>query len=407
MGGTLRRAASEKLSRNGPSIDVDSRLHLATDIQRLIANPEMVVSDFDADFGRPTVLCEVPIRGHATRFAVPMRLVEFVKRFDGRASTEEVIAAYRESHPGAPSSEQLVDVISQDLLNRGLLLDLDDPDGARITVAPQKSFLFVKLPLIPNAFITAVTRHVHRSFDRAVMLAWLPAILLLHLYFYLWLYPSQALDFNALQLQHVALVALVSTLGGLMHEFGHAAAATHFGCKNFKIGWGLYIIYPVLWADVSDAWKLTRKQRVIVDVGGSYYQSLALFIVLGLFFWTRDPVYLVCFILLDVEIACNMNPFLRLDGYWILSDWFGIVNLRDQQQLWCRRIGARLIGRKAAESLSGPNLGSASALVLALYSIAGAAFFLFLINLLVRHVLIDIGMAYPGTVRAFADKLVA
>ena len=47
-----------------------------------------------------------------------------------------------------------------------------------------------------------------------------------------------------------------------------------FGALPDRIGIGIYVIYPALFSDVTAAWRLSRGQRVLVDLGGSYFQLL-------------------------------------------------------------------------------------------------------------------------------------
>ncbi|MEL7162822.1 MAG: hypothetical protein AAFN92_18840, partial [Bacteroidota bacterium] len=60
----------------------------------------------------------------------------------------------------------------------------------------------------------------------------------------------------------------------LFHELGHAASAYRFGVKPKKIGAGFYLVFPVLFADITEAWKLNRNRRLIVNMAGIYLQLL-------------------------------------------------------------------------------------------------------------------------------------
>jgi hypothetical protein len=122
------------------------------------------------------------------------------------------------------------------------------------------------------------------------------------------------------------------------HELGHAIACHRCGATPRGIGVGLYLIFPALYTDVSPAWMLSRWQRVLVDAGGFYMQGIVVLLLtpfaLGgshaalLGIWSN--VLLVVF---------NLNPMLKLDGYWIVSDATGIANLhlRARQYLRLRR----------------------------------------------------------------------
>ncbi len=116
--------------------------------------------------------------------------------------------------------------------------------------------------------------------------------------------------------------------GLILHEFGHAAACKRYGANPGSIGFGFYLFTPVLFADVSDAWKLKKYQRIIVDLGGFYLQ-LFFSAVLGVLYLTyHNPIFIPAIALNFISTCVNLNPFFRYDGYWALSDGLGIYNLR-------------------------------------------------------------------------------
>ena len=55
---------------------------------------------------------------------------------------------------------------------------------------------------------------------------------------------------------------------------GHASASARYGVPARDIGFGLYLIYPVFYNDVTSAWRLPRRQRVVIDLAGTFFQFL-------------------------------------------------------------------------------------------------------------------------------------
>src|SRR5207248_9979974 len=91
---------------------------------------------------------------------------------------------------------------------------------------------------------------------------------------------------------------------------------------------------PARYCDVSDAWLLPNKwHRIWISAAGSYVElcvaALATFI-----WWNTDPGLLnnLClaamFICSVNTVMFNANPLLRYDGYYVLSDYLEIPNLR-------------------------------------------------------------------------------
>lgn len=88
-----------------------------------------------------------------------------------------------------------------------------------------------------------------------------------------------------------------------------------------EIGFGLYLfIMPVFYTNLDEIWKLPPKKRFLVNIGGIYFQSLfsIIFFVWGLF----DPRYLAVVVMILSSALYQLNPLIRLDGFWILSDYF-------------------------------------------------------------------------------------
>jgi putative peptide zinc metalloprotease protein len=116
----------------------------------------------------------------------------------------------------------------------------------------------------------------------------------------------------------------------MLHEIGHVAACNKFGAKHKGIGFGFYLLSPVFFADVSDAWKLPQKQRLIVNLGGVYIEFIIVTLIFTAFLITANPILFYIGITILIHIGINLNPFLRYDGYWILSDITNITNLRSK-----------------------------------------------------------------------------
>ncbi|MCU1267475.1 MAG: sterol-regulatory element binding protein site 2 protease family protein [Acidobacteria bacterium] len=195
---------------------------------------------------------------------------------------------------------------------------------------------------------------------------------------------------------------LLATIPAFIHEWGHASAFAYYGCRNAEIGWGLYVYFFVFYTDVSEAWKLNRKQRAMMDIAGIYFQSLSLVVLLLLFWRLKSPVLLYCFFMVDLSIAGSLNPFLRMDGYWLMADLFGIVNLRKQSLALMKsgllKLGRPIIGAQTAPVL---NLSRTASIALIAYVLLGSVFFLYLYKIMLYQVIYSLGPAYPHVWVAF------
>ncbi|KQT16504.1 hypothetical protein ASG31_13415 [Chryseobacterium sp. Leaf404] len=128
----------------------------------------------------------------------------------------------------------------------------------------------------------------------------------------------------------------------IFHEFGHVAACRKFTGKNGGIGFGIYILYPVFYSNISAVWHATKQQKIIANLAGIYMQLwfVLAFYLLGRYtgnsFFTAFSKVMVfmCFM--------QILPFIRSDGYWLLSDLTGVANLLEKS------------GKKVNEFLKNP-----------------------------------------------------
>ena len=123
----------------------------------------------------------------------------------------------------------------------------------------------------------------------------------------------------------------------LIHELGHAFTCRRFGGEVHELGIMFLVFVPAPYVDASSAWSLPSKwQRILVGAGGMIFELFVAAVCA--FIWTyTDPAsltsklaYNTMFIASVTTILFNANPLLRYDGYYILSDWLEIPNLRQK-----------------------------------------------------------------------------
>ncbi len=129
---------------------------------------------------------------------------------------------------------------------------------------------------------------------------------------------------------HTSLVYffLLMFLSVTFHELGHATAARYYGAKHGGIGGGFYLLTPVYYADVTDIWRLSKKQRMIVNISGIYFELIfcSLTTLIGLVL--GNFLLIVFSVIVFIKSLNNLNPLIRSDGYWILSDATNTPNLQ-------------------------------------------------------------------------------
>lgn len=199
------------------------------------------------------------------------------------------------------------------------------------------NYLFLRIPLVrPDNALKRALPWVSLLFKRrmAVLL-----ILLMLLAFYLvavqWTLFSHSFA-TVFTPEGMIMTAIMLSLSKVIHELGHAFTARYFGCRVPTMGLAFMMGFPLLWTDVTDAWRLPkREQRLAIDAAGMIAEiSLA---VLATLLWAilpdgalRSGIYLLASTAWILTLAVNLNPFMRFDGYYLLSDYLDIANLQDR-----------------------------------------------------------------------------
>lgn len=119
-----------------------------------------------------------------------------------------------------------------------------------------------------------------------------------------------------------------------LHEFAHGLTCKQFGGQVHEMGFMLIYLQPAFYCNVSDAWLFPKKsQRLWVTFAGAYFETF-LWALATLSWRVTDPsttinhVSLVVMTTSGIKSLFNLNPLIKLDGYYLLSDYLSIPNLR-------------------------------------------------------------------------------
>jgi putative peptide zinc metalloprotease protein len=270
---------------------------------------------------------------------------EFLVRLGPGRTVGEVWQECLASNPDhAPGQEDVIKLLAQ--LHEANLLQYGLPeDSLRLFERHKKrrkkemqakllGVLFVRIPLIdPDGFLKRTVPWVGKVFSRAGAAVWI-AVVLLALKF--------AVDnFGALLGQSQGILApsnlffLYASLVFLMtlHEFGHAYACRKFGGEVHTMGIMFMLLTPIPYVDASSSWAIrSRWERALVGAAGMIVE---LFIAaLAVIVWANTGpgiinslAYNIMFIASVTTLLFNLNPLLRFDGYYILSDLLDIPSL--------------------------------------------------------------------------------
>jgi putative peptide zinc metalloprotease protein len=199
------------------------------------------------------------------------------------------------------------------------------------------NYLFFRIPLVrPEGFLRASFPFVRFLFTKTAVISWV-FLTLLGLY----LTSRQWNEFTSTFLHFLSFNGILLWLGSLVfvktiHELGHAYMCKHYGLKVPVMGIAFMVLMPVLYTDTSSAWRLQNpKSRLMIDAGG-IFAELGLAGVATLFwvFLPEGGAKSVAFTIATTSwifsLLVNLNPFMRFDGYYLLSDALDVSNLQQR-----------------------------------------------------------------------------
>jgi putative peptide zinc metalloprotease protein len=239
-----------------------------------------------------------------------------------------------------------IDTLTAFLLQSQLAVASGEDDWRRLAQASRSArqgwiswaahnYLFLKIPLLrPQRLLERLTPQLAFIFSRtfAVLIA---AFGVVGLYLVSRQWPEFAGTFSHMMTVEGAIgFAIALGVVKSMHELGHAIAAVRYGCRVPSVGICFMLLVPMLYTDVSDAWRLDdRRKRLAIDSAGLVVETAIA--CLATFAWAFLPdgvARSIAFALATTSwfltLAMNLNPFMRFDGYYILSDLCGIENLQ-------------------------------------------------------------------------------
>ncbi|MBF0383423.1 MAG: HlyD family efflux transporter periplasmic adaptor subunit [Magnetococcales bacterium] len=199
------------------------------------------------------------------------------------------------------------------------------------------AYLFFRVPILnPDRFLNRIMPMVKWLYS-GWFIALTIAAGLMGFNFIIRQWDSALQAFNQTRtLTGLLLIFTAIFLTKAVHEIGHALASKRYGCHIPTIGVAFLMLMPVMYTDVSEVWKLVSKRsRMIVG-------AIGIIAELGLAAWAsllwgilppgelKDALFFVACVSWLSTIAINASPFLRFDGYYLLSDWWEIENLHER-----------------------------------------------------------------------------
>jgi hypothetical protein len=303
----------------------------------------------------PVFVLKDPAAGRFFRFREAEHFI--AEQLDGRTPLEAIRQRVKD-RVGAPVSLESLGQFIERLGRLGLL----EADGAesRPRAAPRGrvrgSLLYLRFPAFdPDRLFTRLLPLVRFCFT-PWFLALSGALILLAAGITVVHWEGITRDFlRFFRLETLFLAWLTVLAVTTAHEFAHGLTCKRFGGEVRELGFMLLFFQPAFYCNVSDAWLFPEKgKRLWVTFAGAYLE-IVLWAVATLTWRVLEPGTALHFMALvvmatsGVKTLFNWNPLIKLDGYYLLSDWLEIPNLRQRSFGYLRAAPKRLWGRASQE----------------------------------------------------------
>ena len=223
------------------------------------------------------------------------------------------------------TAEQVRYLITAKLTPLGIIAAENTPAAA--PVANPLLALRARGTLLPERAANAAGTLLRPLFRWPVILAVTTAVLATDW----WLFAVHGLGGGLQQILrdpvNLLIVLGLSLLAAVFHECGHAAGCRYGGARPGRVGVGIYLVWPSFFTNVTDSYRLSRAGRLRTDLGGLYFNAVFMLGLAGMYAATQTELLLVVIAFTHLEMLEQLLPFVRFDGYYILSDLVGVPDL--------------------------------------------------------------------------------
>lgn len=252
--------------------------------------------------------------------------------------------------------EFLVFLVKSRLLHKSPLTDelADNKATKSAKVAKLQKIFFLKFHIVnPDRFLQRALPYCRWMFSK-ILHFFMVLLIITGIFGVINNFASYSSTFvNYLDFSQIGLWMLAITIVKIFHEFAHAITSKYYGCGVSSMGIALVIFWPILYTDTTQAWSLHQKyKRILISSAGviSEIYLAAICTVLWLFLpdsTFKSVIFIISSTAWIASLFINLNPFMRFDGYFVLSDLVGIPNLHNTaKHYFNRKFDKNVLGMK-------------------------------------------------------------
>ncbi|HEY6784155.1 MAG TPA: biotin/lipoyl-binding protein, partial [Gemmatimonadales bacterium] len=295
----------------------------------------------------PVLTVKDPRSGKFFRFREAERFI--LSQLDGATTLDVIRQRTQEQLGGELSPDTLLGFV--DAVDRAGLLETSRAPRTSPSRRFKGSLLYLRIALFdPDRLFTALNDRLRFLFTPGFFVVW-GSLLTIAIGITVANSHAFAASLSILyQLSSIPLLLLVIFLIASCHEFAHGVTCKHYGGEVHEVGFMLMYFEPAFYTNVNDAWLFPeRSKRLWVGSAGPIFELLVWSIATVTWRFTEPRTFInylavTAMALSGLKSLFDLNPFVKLDGYYLLSDYLELPNLRRRSFAYVGTLVTRLFG---------------------------------------------------------------
>ncbi len=327
-------------------------------------SPKLIARE-QIEGGIPTMVAMIPGGTYILRFSPEQW--KLVQLFDGERSYSQVAELFQQE-TGVPFTEEEVREFVESLDETGIWYR----KSAELSTASQKladerrrrAKKKIDLAMMtfstwdPDRFLTWL--HAHLSFIYTKWFTFLTlgmfsisALIFLGGWSEIWRDTVRYYTFTDKGAADLAEFWLLFCGLGFFHESAHGLTCKHFGGGVHRMGFMLVYLSPAFFCDVGEVYVYGGKWPRVASVIAGIWVELMFCSVASIVWWgtpAGSPVHDFCYKIMLITgvavILTNLNPLIKLDGYYLFGELVGVPTIKESSteylSSWVKRNVFRL-----------------------------------------------------------------
>lgn len=293
-----------------------------------------------------------PLKDKYFRFTEEEWLI--ISLFCGEKTIEEIVEHYNQNNKNTQLNKDTLEeyqshVDSIDLLQKNqkemnlMLVEKMKEMRRSQLLSKSGSIMYKRFPIVdPDKFFNRIISKISFIWSLPFFIFSI-SIMLLSVYIILTNFTEfnqgvyKIFSFSQSSFLELALLWIVIYVTIAIHELGHGLTCKYYGGEVHEIGFLLLFFQPCLYCNVNDAWLFDKKwKQIMVTIAGGYIEFF-IGSIFGIIWAVTNPNTMINTLSLQImtiasvsTILFNFNPLMKLDGYYLLSDFLEVPNLKEE-----------------------------------------------------------------------------